>query len=262
MIKYLAIGSFDGIHLAHQELIKRADGVAVIEHGKATITPGWRRTLFIKKPTFFYLLEHIQNCTPKEFLDKLKKNFPNLEGLVVGYDFVFGKNRSGNIKLIKSYFSKTIVIDEVKVDNISVHSRVIREAILNNNINLANRLLGRNYQISGYQIRGLGLGSKELFPTINLKVLQYSLPTGVFAVYAYINNQKYKAVCFIGNRATIDNSFSIEFYILDKFKAQTIYDEITIEFIKFIRENRKFDNLKQLKDAIDADINSAKEILK
>ena len=260
-MKYLAVGSFDGIHLAHQELIKRADGVVVIEHSRASITPGFHRALYINKPTFFYLLEHIKSLTPQQFLDRLKDDFPSLEGLVVGYDFAFGKDREGNIDLIKSYFPNSIIVDEIKVDGISVHSKIVRDAILNNDIDLANRLLGRRYKISGYQIRGLGIGSKKLVPTINLNVLQFSLPTGVFAVYAYIDKIKYRAVCFIGKRVTINGEFSIEFHIIDNFKTRDIYSQIDIEFVKYIRSNRKFNSIDDLKDAISKDIEFAKAIL-
>ena len=64
-IKSVAIGSFDGIHLAHQELIKRADGVVVIERGVATLTPGWKRSIYTKKPTFFYMLNKIKHQAQK-----------------------------------------------------------------------------------------------------------------------------------------------------------------------------------------------------
>jgi len=261
MIKYLAIGSFDGIHLGHQALIDKADAIAVIERGKATITPGYHRAKFINKPTFFYYLEQIKHLKPKEFIAKLNQDFPNLEGIVVGYDFAFGKDRAGKAKLIKEILPKSIIVDEVKVDGISVHSRVVRDAIVNSNIELANTLLGRFYEIEGYQIRGLGLGSKELVPTINLKVLQYTLPQGVFAINAYIGSKKYKAVCFIGHRKSVDNSFSVEFNIIDEFEKSEILKPIRVEFVKFIRENRKFDSLSELKEQIKKDIEISSKIL-
>ena len=262
-IKSIAIGSFDGVHLAHQKLISLSDGVVVIERNKATLTPGWKRVKYIKKPTFFYHLQNIKNLSPKEFIKRLQQDFSNLEAIVVGYDFRFGKDKSGSIDTIKSYFKKeVIVVDEIKYKDISIHSRVIRELISKNNISLANRLLDRFYTIDGYQIRGQGLGKKELVPTINLKVINYTLPQGVFATIAKIDGKKYKSVTFIGNRVSTDNSFSVEFFIIDKFDKGFIKDIIELEFIDFIRENQKFNSLKSLKEQINRDILRAKEILK
>ena len=261
MIKSIAIGSFDGIHLAHQELIKRVDGVVVIERGYATLTPGWKRSIYTNKATFFYLFEKIKHLTPQEFIELLNSHFPNLQKIVVGYDFKFGLNASGNIELLKELFSGTVeVVDEVKVDRISVHSKVIREFIKSSNIKMANKLLGRNYRVDGKHIRGLGLGSKELVPTINLKVINYTLPNGVFAINAIINGKKYRAVCFIGHRESIDNSFSVEFHILDEFKDD-IKGKIWVEFIEFIRYNNKFNNLNELKKQIEKDIEVARLVI-
>ena len=260
MIKSIAIGSFDGIHIAHQELIKRADGVLVIERGSATLTPGWKRSLYTNKPTFFYLLENIKSLTPKEFIKKISCDFPKLEKIIVGYDFVFGKDKKGSIETLKQEFKGKIeVVEEVKIDNISVHSRVIREYIKDNKIDIANKMLNRYYRIDGEHIKGLGLGTKVLVPTINLKVKQYTLPNGVFAVNAYIEGRVYKAIAFVGHRKSIDNSFTVEVHILEDFNIE-IKNSVWIEFIKFIRETKKFNSLKELKEQILKDIRIAKQL--
>ena len=261
-IKSIAIGSFDGIHLAHQKLIQKADGVVVIERGNATLTPGWKRSLYTNKATFFYMLENIKELTPKEFIYKLKLDFPSLEKIVIGYDFTFGKNKSGTIDSLQKYFSGQIeVIDEVKLNNISIHSRVIRELIKNNNINLANKMLNRAYRIDGYHIKGQGVGKKELVPTINLKVVNYTLPNGVFATNIYIEDKIYKAVTFIGRRLSVDGNFAIETHLLKTDFNQKIKNRVWIEFISFIRENKKFKNLTELKLQIKKDILLAKDLL-
>jgi len=260
VVKSIAIGSFDGIHIAHQELIKRADGVVVIERNSATLTPGWKRSLYTKKPTYFYMLDKIKDMSPKEFIYMLELHFPNLEKIVVGYDFAFGKDKSGTINSLKSYFKgKVEIVDEIKLDGISIHSRVIRQEIKKNNIDLANRLLGRAYKIDGILIKGQGLGAKELVATINLKVINYTLPQGVFAINAYINNIPHKAICFIGHRLSTDGNFAVELHILEEFN-QNIKGRVWVEFISFIRENRKFNSLNALKEQILKDIEVAKEI--
>ena len=260
-IKSVAIGSFDGVHIAHIKLIERAESVVVIERGDAVLTPGWKRSLYTKKPTFFYLLEKIKHLSPKEFIQMLNRDFPNLEKIVVGYDFAFGKGKAGGIDTLKKHFRGTIeVIDEVKLDGISIHSRVIREYIKSNNIEVANRMLGRYYAIDGEHKKGQGRGAKEMVATINLKVINYTLPKGVFAVNAKINNNFYKAIAFLGNRLTTDGNFCVEVHILDSF-SEKIRGRVWIEFIRFIRENRKFDTIFMLKKQILDDIKRAKEIL-
>ncbi len=258
-IKSITIGSFDGVHIAHQKLINLAQAVVVIEHNRATLTPGWKRSFFINKPIFFYHLQKIKDLSALEFLQKLQLDFPNLEKIVIGYDFKFGKNKSGDIEFLKKHFKGEIeVVSEVKKRDISVHSRVIRKLIENNEIKLANELLNRAYRIDGYQIKGQGIGGKELVPTINLKVINYTLPNGVFKVNVKFNNKSYKAIGFIGHRATIDNSFAIEVHILEEFNQSFIKDRIFVEFLEFIRENKKFNSINELKEQILKDIEISK----
>jgi riboflavin kinase/FMN adenylyltransferase len=261
LIKSIAIGSFDGIHLAHQELIKRADGIVIIEKNHATLTPGWKRSIYAKKACFFYHFDKIKALTPKEFIAKLQSHFPKLEKIVVGYDFGFGKNRAGTAKTIEQYFDGIVeIIDEIKLNGISVHSRVIRELIKQNNISLANSMLNRRYKIDGYQIRGLGLGSKELVATINLLIEQYTLPNGVFSAFVTINNKTYKAIAFVGHRKSIDNSHTIEVHILDTFNDKAD-GKVYLEFVEFIRQSHKFSSLAKLKEQIHKDIELAKSQL-
>ena len=105
-IKSIAIGSFDGLHLAHQRLILECEAIVVIERNSGYLTPGYKRSYFTSKPIFFYHFDKISNLTPKEFIQKLQNDFPNLETIVVGYDFVFGKDKAGDIHTIKKLFDK------------------------------------------------------------------------------------------------------------------------------------------------------------
>lgn len=262
MIESIAIGSFDGVHKAHQILIEKADGVVVIERGFATLTPGWKRTLYIQKPTFFYLLESIKHYSPKEFIYRLQNDFPYLKEIVVGYDFRFGKDKSGSIETLKEYFNGAVsVVDEITLNGVSIHSRTIREAIEHNQIELANAMLDRRYRVDGEHISGLGLGSKELVPTINLQVQRYTLPQGVFVVNVVIENISYSAVAFIGNRVSIDGSYSFEVHILEEFlSCERIAQAVWVEFLAFLRPIQKFDSFVSLKGAIVNDIEQAKQI--
>ncbi len=251
-ISSIALGAFDGIHIAHQELIQRADGVVIIEKG-AVLTPGKARCKYVDKPCFFYQLSEIKDLDAKAFVELLKRDFPQLKKIVVGYDFAFGKDRRYSINDLKKLFDGEVeVVEEIKLDGVSVHSRVIKEYLKEGRIQEANRLLGRCYQIEGRIVKGLGLGSKELVPTINLEVKEYLLPKE--GVYLSLTND-HPSLTFIGKRESVDGSFSIETHLL---RLGTIeYPKIC--FIKYLRPNRKFGSLKELKQQIQRDIALAKE---
>ncbi len=261
-IKSIAIGSFDGIHLGHQALIDQAEAVVIIERNRSVITTGYRRTEYIDKPCFFYHLERIKSLSAKDFIDKLSKDFPKLETIVVGYDFGFGHKKEGDTTLLQKLFhGEVIVVEEVKHKNISIHSRSIKEFIKNGEIRLANELLGHNYKIKGEVVAGQGLGKKELVATLNLRVREYLLPKeGVYATRTLVHNKWLPSVSFFGHRVTTDGSFAIETHILDE-DIGVIQGEVELEFMAFIRENQKFEGLKALKNAIYQDIERAKSYI-
>ncbi len=261
-ISSIAIGSFDGIHLAHRKLIEQANMVLVIERGKGYLTPGYKRSLYCDKPMTFYLFDKISHLSPAQFIAKLKNDFPKLKKIVVGYDFKFGKDKSGDAMLLKELFDgETMVIAKMMMDGIPIHSRTIKEYILENDIKNANKMLGRNYTIDGQVIVGQGLGTKELVPTLNLRVEDYTLPKdGVFASRTKVANKWYKSVSFVGHRVSTDESFAVETHVIDK-DLGIAQGTVWIEFIASIRENKKFNSLVKLKIQIEKDICSAKELL-
>lgn len=259
----LAIGRFDGVHLGHQrifDLLGSGGGVLIIENGTSILTP--RRELITDLPCFYCHLSEIRELSPKEFVEKISLEFPKLKRLVVGFDFHFGKNRSGDINTLKAHFKgEIIVIDEFKLSGIGVHSTKIKEFLANGNIQKVSEFLGRNYSIWGQVVRGNGIGSKELMPTINTQSNYFLPKKGVYATFVRINEQKFQSVTFVGKRLSIDNQFSIETYILGDFD-ENVSNEIEIEFVEFLRDNAKFSDLTKLKTQILADISKAKEILK
>lgn len=260
-IKSIAIGSFDGIHQGHRVLINQVEAVVIIEQNRCTLTPGYRRTEYIGKPCFFYHFEKVKSLSAQAFIDQIQQDFPKLETIVVGYDFAFGYRKEGNTALLQQLFDgKVIIVAEVKYGDISVHSRTIKNHIKNGELTAANSLLDRYYQISGEVIRGQGLGSKALVPTLNLRVYNYLLPKeGVYVTRTLIDHQWFPSVSFFGHRVTTDGSYAVETHILDR-EIYTTNEELAIEFIAFIRENQKFDGLDALKQAIGNDIRIAKNI--
>ena len=261
-IKSIAIGSFDGIHLGHRALISQVEAIVIIERNGGYITPGYKRSFYIKKPCFFYHFEHIRSLSAKSFVEKLNIDFPKLETIVVGYDFGFGYKKEGNTTLLKALFKgKVIIVDEVKEQNISVHSRTIKKYIAEGEMELVRKLLGRSFVVSGKVIAGQGLGKKELVPTINLNIYDYDLPkNGVYATRTKIGEELLESVSFIGLRATTDGSFAVETHVLDR-EIGAVKGTICLEFVEFIRENQKFDSLKHLKKQIVSDMIQAKNIL-
>jgi riboflavin kinase/FMN adenylyltransferase len=261
-IKSIAIGSFDGIHIAHKTLIDQADALVIIERNGGYLTPGYKRSNFTEKVCCFYHFNVIKGLTPQAFVDKLKTDFPQLERIVVGFDFHFGKNKAGNANMLEVLCDKeVIVVDEVSIDNIPVHSRTIKEYLREGDIKMANKLLGRVHYIDGNVVSGQGLGKKELVPTINLNVKHYQLPLeGVYATRTCIEDEWLNSVSFLGHRVTTDDSFAVETHILDK-EIGAVRGNVYLAFVDFIRPNQKFDSLEALKQQIADDILRAKEIL-
>ncbi len=262
-IKSITIGSFDGIHLGHQVLIDQAEAMVIIERNGGYLSSGYRRSDYLDKPCFFYHFEKIYQLSAKAFVEKLCIDFPKLETIVVGYDFEFGHKKEGNTALLNELFhGEVIVVDEVKVDNISVHSRTIKSYLKDGNLLLANRLLGRSLTVEGKVISGQGLGKKELVPTINLNIYDYQLPkNGVYVTRTKIKNEWLDSVSFVGIRQTTDGAFAVETYVLDK-ALEEIKGNVSLEFLEFIRENRKFNGLKELKTQINLDITYTKNYFK
>jgi riboflavin kinase/FMN adenylyltransferase len=263
-IDTIAIGSFDGIHLGHMQLIdKLGDNGAlfVIDKDHANLTPGLKRAEYSKHPCMFYHFLKVKDLSGEEFIKLLKKEFINLKKIVVGYDFQFGKKRSCNTSdLIELYEGKVEIVEEFLYDGVSVHSSVIREALISKDIDNANRFFGREYSIIGRVIKGQGLGKEQLYPTVNIKTEDYLLPSdGVYATRTKIGAKIYDSVSFLGTRVSTDCKYSVETHILDS--DIEVEDEVEIFFVHYLRENKKFSDLKDLKTQITIDIDSAKSAL-
>ena len=261
-ITSIAIGGFDGMHVAHQELFKNLDengAIVSIESGFANLTPKVYRQEYSDYPIYYYVLDNIKHLEGDQFIKLLNEEFPNLKKIVVGYDFCFGKNRRYCIEKLKELFHGNVkIIDEIKIEDIAVHSRVIREYLKDGEIEIANKLLGKEYKIYGHQIKGQGLGTRSFVPTINLKVEQFLLPKeGVYITKTILNEIEYNSVTFLGHRVTTDGSYAVETHILDENIINDTYT-IQIKFIKKIRDNLKFDSFDELKNQIDKDIETTK----
>jgi riboflavin kinase / FMN adenylyltransferase len=265
-ITSIAIGGFDGMHYAHQQLFKNLDehgAIVSIESGYANLTPKRYRQEYSPYPIYYYVLENIKHLEGDEFIKLIKQEFPNLKKIVVGFDFCFGKNRRYCIEGLKKLFNgEVLVLDEIKIDDVAVHSRIIRDYIKDGNINMANKLLGKEYKIYGHQIKGQGLGNKSFVPTINLKIDEFLLPKeGVYITKTILDEEEYNSITFLGHRFTTDGSYAVETHIIDEDIKNNNY--ITqIKFYEKLRDNQKFDSFEELKKQILDDIESARNYFK
>ena len=261
-ITSIAIGGFDGMHSAHQELFKNLDehgAIVSIESGYANLTPKSFRQEYSIYPIYYYILENIKHLEGDEFIKLIKEEFPNLKKIVVGFDFCFGKNRRYCTQKLKELFNgDVLVIDEIKIEDIPVHTRIIREYLKDGDIKTANKLLGKEYKIYGQQITGQGLGAKNFVPTINLRVDEFLLPKeGVYITKTILDNIEYNSITFLGHRVTTDGSYAVETHIIDKDIKNNNYCT-QIKFYEKIRDNKKFDSFEELKNQIFDDIKLAR----
>jgi riboflavin kinase/FMN adenylyltransferase len=263
----IAIGGFDGMHIGHQKLFSELGEhgtIVVIETGYANLTPKKEREKFTKYPITYIDLESIRGLNGEEFINLLKDMFINLEKIVVGYDFHFGKDRKYSFKDLKFMFNgNVIVVDEVSLNNDSIHSHKIRQKLSIGDIKGANAFLGHNYTIHGKLEKGQGIGSKELVATINIDSNGFLTPKeGVYVSLTCIDDEEHyhPSVSFVGHRISTDGSFAIESHILDG--EVMCREKASISFISFIRDNEKFDHLQDLKEAIKKDIAIASKELR
>lgn len=263
----IAIGGFDGMHIGHQHLfdaLGENGTIVVIETGYANLTPKQERSHFSHHPILYMELDEIRHLSGEEFVQLLKDKFPKLLIIVVGYDFHFGKNRKYSFEDLKSLFhGEVTVIEEVTHEGDSVHSHKIRTKLKIGDIKGANLFLGHNYTIKGKVVSGQGIGKKELVATINIQTRGFLLPKeGVYTTLTRIDEEEHyhPSVSFVGHRDTTDGSFAVESHILDG--EVLCKEKASISFISFIRNNEKFENLTDLKKAIQKDIAIASKELK
>ncbi len=266
-IDSIAIGGFDGMHKAHQHLLSylNQNGALLIVQKELypSLTPGEYRCRYTKYPCIFLEFEKIKEMSINDFLLFLKDSFPSLKKIVVGYDFRFAKNRSGgpdDLKMLEDV--EVIVVEEQKAVKISIHAKTIKEFLKDGNIKAANELLGREFSITAKVIKGQGLGRKKLFATFNLFTDKFFIPKeGVYITLTKIGEKDYPSLTFIGNRLTTDSKFSIETHILQEKNFENI-SELNVSFMRYLRQNRKFNTLSELKEMISKDIEKAKEFFK
>lgn len=287
----ITIGSFDGVHTGHQKILSRVKTLADEINGESiviTFSPHPRKIIDPKEQELSILntldekialienigIHHVvivpftfefSRQSPREYIEKFIIQSFKPKYVVIGYDHKFGLNRAGDIHLFKEYQQRghfiVIEIPKQEVDEITVSSTKIRNAILSGNIEEANLLLNQPFILSGKVIHGDKLGTKLGYPTANLYIAEKEklIPKeGVYAVKTEVEGEKFDGMMYIGKKPTISDQagLNIEINIFDF--NQNIYDKvITISIIKYLRSDIKFDNLDQLKDQLSLDEKNA-----
>ena len=275
---FVTIGTFDGVHFGHQQIIEKL----VLEAKKAnkksvllTFFPHPRMVLqkdnslelintieeradLLKKTGLDYLIIHpfskeFSRMTALDFVRDILVNQLNISKLIIGYDHHFGKNREGNIIQLTEYSHLyDFTVEEIPaqdIDNVSVSSTKVRRALAEGNIKTANNYLGYNFMLSGIVVNGKQLGGKIGYPTANVDIKEsYKLipKTGVYVVKSTIDKKVIFGIMNIGNRPTLNGGYqTIEVHFLD-FNANLYNKSLTIELLYFLRDEKKFNSIENL----------------
>jgi len=289
----LLIGNFDGLHLGHQKLFnlaKKYKKKFKLKIGVVTFEP-MPKMYFNKKLKNFRISNILQKLKILKklgidflIIKKFDRKFSKIKShhfinnvlykklsakyIFVSSNFRFGNKREGNVKqLIKyenKYNYKIIKPKPFKSKNKIVSSTFVRKLLINGKIEIANKLLKRNWSIEGIVKKGRQMGKLIGFPTCNIDLNDYLIAkTGVYAVKVYQRNKNFsfKGVANLGYRPTFkQKKILLEVHIFN-FSGNLYNKHLTIEFINFIRKEKKFKNIKELKKQINLDLIIAKKKL-
>lgn len=287
----ITLGNFDGLHLGHQELIrkiilraKETGGLSMVvtfrPHPLKILAPEKCPPLISIYEEKIQLLEKLgidvlvkipftldfSAMEPRDFVKDILVDLLGAKEIFVGYNYRFGKGRKGNIQMLRDLGRELgfIVreVEQVSLNGEVISSTRIRQLLINGEVEHAAKLLGRPYALCGIVVKGDGRGRGLGFPTANIVSKHSIIPSnGVYAVRLFVRDKFYNGIVNIGMRPTFDaKSLAIEVHIFD-FDEDIYGEELTVYFAGKIREERKFGNAEALVNQINADINSAKGLL-
>ncbi len=290
---WVTIGSFDGVHLGHQLILKN-----LVQGAHAAGLPAVVFTFFphpavvlgkIKQPYYLTTPQEraelmgnlgvdivitqefsptFASITAVEFIGNLKQKL-GLSRLCVGYDFALGRNREGNVDQLRilgdQYDFKLNVIDPITMEGVKISSSQIRQHLLSGEMEAAKELLGRNYSVTGEVVRGDGRGRGLGFATANMQIwAERLMPAGgVYATWAWVGQNRYPSVTNLGTRPTFEDHPvppRLEAHLLDV--EMNLYgQEIRLEFVKQLRAEMRFPSVQELMNQVQRDIQQSREVL-
>ena len=283
MSKIATIGFFDGVHRGHRFLFAQLHEQAKLlqltpiiytfrEHPKqiltgkapAMLTTNAEREALLRAygEVRFLDFTQVQHLTAEQFMHYLYEE-QGVEVLLMGYDHRFGSDRLKGFSeyehLGKQIGLRVLRAYECLVDSLPVSSSRIRKLLAAAQIDQVNRLLGYTYSISGVVEHGNAIGATLGFPTANIHLCSAKqLPAcGVYSVVAQVDGVEYKALANIGTNPTVGNDYlSLEVHLID-FQGNLYDKQLTISFLSFLREEKKFASLEELKKQIAEDVSKA-----
>lgn len=260
----LCLGYFDGVHLGHQHLVKQgskiSSNVAVLtfdrspkpDRSSLSITPlTLKKQLFsdlgVRHLIIIQFLEAVKTTSKETFIHFLKSI--GTQHIVCGPDFTFGHQASGNVNDLKHAGFLVKLVPHLLDQNKKISTSSIVSLLKTGDVDLLYPLLGRQYQISGIVGRGLGKGKTLGYPTANVMLdAAYYLPkNGVYITRIYIADTPYYSLASLGYHPTVANLDhpSLEVHVLN-FNEDLYHQHVKVDFLKFIREEKKFDSLDAL----------------
>ena len=281
----LTLGTFDGVHIGHQKIIKKLIKEATQNNCESTLLTFFPHPrMVLKQDIAIKLINTIEEkialfeemglenliihpfdanfseLSPEDFVKNILVDQLNVSKIIIGYDHKFGKNRSADINDLilfgKKYNFDVEQISVKELNEISISSTKIRKALLESDIQLANSYLGYNYNLNGEIIAGNKIGRTINFKTANLKIDEtYKLipKNGVYLVQSFIENKLYYGMMNIGKNPTVNGkNQSIEIHYFD-FDYDIYSKKINVSILEFIRKEIKFDSLIQLKVQLEKD---------
>lgn len=287
----IAIGNFDGVHRGHQALIGQAQalaktagrpsGVLVFEpHPRAYFQPDRPHFRLTQLPRKLDLLRRLgldlvvvqrfdaslASMTPAEFVDRILVDRLHVGHVVVGYDFYFGRNRSGTPEFLRdagarSGFGVTVVAPVAEAGE-PFSSTAIRLMLAEGDVRGAGRALGAWWRVTGTVVSGAHIGTSLGFPTANIPLPKGTgLGHGIYAVLVHVDRRTFEGAAYLGTRPTFDNGKPVlEVFLLD-FSGDLYGHEIEVEFVDFIRADRKFESPESLTRQMDTDVAAIRSIL-
>lgn len=270
------LGKFDGVHLGHQELIKtgvrvakekRLSPIVYTFEGKTNeclTTDDEKVSIFeslgIEHTVFEKFTDEFKSIEPQDFVKDILVGTLRAKHIVVGFNYRFGKGASGDTELLKELCDELgiglTVIDPFEVNSNIVSSTIIRVLIRNGDVKNASRYLGRNYTVSGETSVGKGLGHTIGFATANIsgEFLKVLPKRGVYVTKTHLNGEEYLSMTNVGVNPTVENidAPKVETHLID-FAGEMYGESIKVEFIDFIRDEKKFDSIDELKSQLECD---------
>lgn len=279
----LSVGTFDGVHLGHQQLLKRITFsstksvvVTFANHPRSITKPNFSPKLLTNLEQRLQFLDYagidvvlVLNFTdtfamqsPKDFLSSIRKRIP-FSSLILGYDARFGYRQNGSPEVLSNlgeeFQFNLEYVPQFDLFDKPVSSDRIRSSIIKGDFSLASSLLGRNYSLFGTVVRGKGFGKKIGFPTANFDLSGIVLPPlGVYLIHATVNNRSLNGIANLGYAPTVirDSAPKLEVHFFD-FNEDLYGQSIEIVFDRFIRDEKKFPSVKELQNQIARDCKEA-----